>query len=48
MGGAGWVGNVHIGTEDIRIARGSVSMLPDGGVRWSLVSSSFLRYWYGC
>ena len=39
MGGEGWDGNVHTGTLDIRITRGSVCMLAVGSVRWSLVSS---------
>ena len=38
MGGAGWVGNVSGNEEDVRRVHGSVSMLPDGSVRWSMVS----------
>ena len=38
MGGAGWVGNVSGNSEDVRRVHGSVSMLPDGSVRWSMVS----------
>ncbi|TBU27619.1 hypothetical protein BD311DRAFT_665050 [Dichomitus squalens] len=40
MGGAGWVGSVDVGDNDIRRAYGTVSMLPDGEVRWSITSSA--------
>ncbi|KAI0357274.1 hypothetical protein OH77DRAFT_1399499 [Trametes cingulata] len=41
MGGAGWQGsgNVPPADEDVRRVHGSVSMLADGCVRWSLTSS---------
>lgn len=38
MGGAGWVGSIDANHNDVRQIRGTVSMLPDGSVRWSLVS----------
>ncbi len=38
MGGAGWEGNVSLADEDIRRVYGTVSMLADGSVRWSIVS----------
>ena len=38
MGGAGWVGGVEAHDDDVRRVHGAVSMLPDGSVRWSLVS----------
>ncbi|KAI0739991.1 hypothetical protein C8Q80DRAFT_1357624 [Daedaleopsis nitida] len=40
MGGGGWVGNIEANDEDIRQIHGTVSMLPDGSVRWSLTSSA--------
>ncbi|KAI8968635.1 hypothetical protein BD414DRAFT_504186 [Trametes punicea] len=38
MGGAWWQGDVDAETEDIRRVHGTVSMLPDGHVRWSITS----------
>ena len=43
MGGAGWVGSVDVNDEDVRRVHGTVSMLPDGNVRWSIVSRRFPR-----
>ncbi|KAI0689154.1 hypothetical protein C8T65DRAFT_746314 [Cerioporus squamosus] len=40
MGGAGWVGSVEADDDDIRHCHGTVSMLPDGSVRWSLTSTA--------
>ena len=47
MGGAGWVGSIDVNDDDVRHVHGSVSMLPDGSVRWSLVSlvPYLLRSW---
>lgn len=38
MGGAGWEGDVNLADEDIRRVHGTVSVLADGSVRWSIVS----------
>ncbi|KAI0325607.1 hypothetical protein GY45DRAFT_1330084 [Cubamyces sp. BRFM 1775] len=38
MGGAGWRGDVVAGEEDVRRVHGTVSMLKDGVVRWSITS----------
>ncbi|KAI0368215.1 hypothetical protein BV20DRAFT_948678, partial [Pilatotrama ljubarskyi] len=38
MGGAGWQGNVPLTDEDVRRVHGTVSMLADGNVRWSITS----------
>ena len=43
MGGAGWVGIIDVNDEDVRHVHGTVSMLPDGNVRWSIVSRRFSR-----
>ncbi|RPD53811.1 hypothetical protein L226DRAFT_516813 [Lentinus tigrinus ALCF2SS1-7] len=40
MGGAGWVGSVDVNDEDVRHCHGTVSMLPDGNVRWSVTSTA--------
>ncbi|KAI0667160.1 hypothetical protein C8Q78DRAFT_1054166 [Trametes maxima] len=41
MGGADWQGDVQLPEgEDVRKAYGTVSMLPDGNVRWCLTSMS--------
>lgn len=37
MGGVGWDGNIDIADEDIRRVHGTVSVLADGSVRWSIV-----------
>ncbi|KAI0631873.1 hypothetical protein C8Q77DRAFT_169204 [Trametes polyzona] len=38
MGGAEWEGSIDISNEDIRRVHGTVSMLSDGSVRWSITS----------
>ncbi|RDX40069.1 hypothetical protein OH76DRAFT_1413201 [Lentinus brumalis] len=40
MGGAGWVGSVEANDDDVRHCHGTVSMLPDGNVRWSITSTA--------
>lgn len=37
MGGVGWDGGIDIADEDIRRVHGTVSVLVDGSVRWSIV-----------
>ena len=44
MGGAGWVGDGEQGADDARKVYGTVSMLADGNVRWSIVSLSRLLH----
>ncbi|KAI0759544.1 hypothetical protein BD413DRAFT_596809 [Trametes elegans] len=38
MGGAGWVGDGEQGADDARKVYGTVSMLADGNVRWSITN----------
>ncbi|EIW53092.1 uncharacterized protein TRAVEDRAFT_135500 [Trametes versicolor FP-101664 SS1] len=38
MGGVGWDGGIDIADEDIRRVHGTVSVLADGSVRWSITS----------
>ncbi|KAM5532007.1 hypothetical protein V8D89_014341 [Ganoderma adspersum] len=40
MGGGGWVGSFDGADEDVRRVHGTVSMLPDGNVRWSTTSTA--------
>ncbi|KAI0706694.1 hypothetical protein C8Q76DRAFT_629597, partial [Earliella scabrosa] len=40
MGGVGRVGSVDVHDNNVRRVHGAVSMLPDGSVRWSLMSTA--------